>query len=58
MTKITIALFLVVGLMVHRILDAVELDSDGAHVVNALLFIALCASAGFLFGSAIAEALI
>jgi hypothetical protein len=57
MTKITIAIFLVVGLMTHRILDAVELDSDGARVVNALLFIALCASAGFLCGSAIAEVL-
>ena len=57
MTKITIALFLVVGLIVHRILDAFELDSDGAHVGNALLFIALCVSAGFLCGSAIAEVL-
>ena len=57
MTKITIALFLVVGLIVHRILDDVELDSDGARGVNTLLFIALCASAGFLCGRAIAEVL-
>lgn len=58
MTKLVIALFLTMGLLIHRILDAIELDSDAAHVANHLLFIALCASAGFLFGNIVTEVLL
>lgn len=58
MTKLAIALFLIVGLMIHRILDAIELDSDAAHVANTLLFIAMCTSAGLLFGTLVTEVLL
>ena len=58
MTRLIIAFFLVGGLLIHRILDGIEQDSDAARVANHLLFIALCTSVGFLFGSILSEVLL